>query len=121
MSSLRNLFKELSNNLYNFSTLLFALVAARNHDMFIKHHREMMVLLWTSVLYSFLMIVGSILQTHNTTLLPIITCSMFMVGGVASFLVLSFFSLVVAIITLVFWVVIFTLVVYTYVVPQRSS
>ncbi|XP_022635223.1 uncharacterized protein LOC111241450 [Vigna radiata var. radiata] len=121
MSSLRNLFKELSENLNKFSTLLFALIAATKLDMFIKHHKEMMLLVWIGVLYSFLVIAGTILQTHNRSLLPIITCGMFMVGGAASSLLLSFFSLVVAIITLVLWVVILTLVVYMYVVPRRSS
>ncbi|KAG2384659.1 Homeobox protein [Vigna angularis] len=48
--------------------------------MSIKHHKEMMLLVWIGVLYSFLVIVGTILQTHNKGLLPISTCGMFMVG-----------------------------------------
>ncbi|KOM27162.1 hypothetical protein LR48_Vigan404s001300 [Vigna angularis] len=121
MSSLRNLFKELSENLNKFLTQLFALIVATKLDMFIEHHKEMMLLVWTGVLYSFLVIVGTILQTHNRSLLPIITCGMLMVGGAASSLFLSFFSLVIAIITFVLWIVILTLVVCMYIVPRRNS
>ncbi|CAJ1806987.1 unnamed protein product [Sphenostylis stenocarpa] len=120
MKVVRNLFIELSENLDKFSTLLFTLITATN-TMFIEQQKEMMLLVLTIVLYSFLVIIGTILQMHNRSLLPIIICGMFLVGGAASFLALNIISLSVAIVTLVLWVGILTLVVYMYVVPQRSS
>ncbi|ESW12242.1 hypothetical protein PHAVU_008G096300, partial [Phaseolus vulgaris] len=109
-----DLFKEVSENLNKFSTLLLALITATTNSVFIKHHKQMTLLVWTIVLYSFLVIAGTILKMHNRNLLPIIICGMFIAGGAASFLVLSFFSLSIAIINLVLWVAILTLVVYMY-------
>ncbi|KAK7373956.1 hypothetical protein VNO80_07378 [Phaseolus coccineus] len=115
MNVVRDLFKEVSENLNKFSTLLLALIIATTNSMLIKQHKQMALLVWTIVLYSFLVIVGTILQMHNRNLLPIIICGMFTAAGAASFLVLSFFSLSIAIINLVLWVAILTLVVYMYV------
>ncbi|KHN20325.1 hypothetical protein glysoja_034708 [Glycine soja] len=70
----------------------------------------------------FLVIIDTILQIHNNrNLLPIITCAMLILGGVASFLALSIFSFTFAIISLGLWLGILALFVYIYVVPQRSS
>ena len=120
MNVVRNLFKELSEIINKFSTLLFALITS-TYSLFMKQPKLMMLLGLSIVVYSFLVIIETILQKHNINLLPLITCAMLIVGGAASFLALIIISFTVAIITLALWVGILTLFVYIYVVPQRSS
>ncbi|KAH1155335.1 hypothetical protein GYH30_050591 [Glycine max] len=119
-TSIRNLFKELSENINKFSTLLFALITSTN-SLFMKQHKLMVLLVLSIVVYSFLVIIGTILEKHNRSLLPIIICGMLIVGGAASFLALAIISFTVAIITLALWVGISILVVYMYVSAPRSS
>ncbi|RDX64160.1 hypothetical protein CR513_57314, partial [Mucuna pruriens] len=75
-----NVFRELKEIHDKFLTLLIALVVATNTNtgisMFTKQHKLMMSLVLIIVLYSFVATVGTILQIHNTNLLPIITCVM---------------------------------------------
>ncbi|KAJ1381206.1 hypothetical protein SESBI_45356 [Sesbania bispinosa] len=123
-TSMRNLFKELQESINNFSTLLITIIAAATsatgNSLFSDEHKLMMMsLVLIIVLYSFLVIIGTILQEYNRSLLPFITCAIVLLGSAASVLALRVISPTVAWITLALWVGMFILVAYDYAVPQR--
>ncbi|KAK7339910.1 hypothetical protein VNO77_20596 [Canavalia gladiata] len=119
-----NLFKELAKNISNLLTLLIGLISATNSDtgksLFMKNHKLMMCLILSIVLYSFLVMIGTIVEIYNRTLLPIIVCGMLIVAGAVSVMALTIISSTVAWITMALWVGMFTLVAYGFVVSQRS-
>ncbi|KAK7260592.1 hypothetical protein RIF29_26771 [Crotalaria pallida] len=113
-----NLFKALSEIINKFLALLITMIAAiysdTGNDLLMKHHKLMMFLVLTIVLYFFLVIIGTILQLYNKNIVPLIICTMLMVGSVISVLALSIISPTIAWITLALWVGMFIFVSYFY-------
>ncbi|KAK7260591.1 hypothetical protein RIF29_26769 [Crotalaria pallida] len=111
-----NLFKALSEIINKFLALLITMIAAiysdTGNDLFMKHHKLMMFLVLTIVLYFFLVIIGTILQPYNRNFVPIIICTMLMMGSAVSVLALSIISPTIAWITLALWVGMFIFVAY---------